>query len=313
MQMTIGSVRNYKLLTWILPFLLLIAARDLIKHQALLMVDRVQTVRMLSERIRSTGVHVRELPEMKNDLERLAHKKMEIASSLLGARSEAGLYELVMLKAQASNASILSITPRQQRAGGGFVELPLSIEATGGYYNLGQFVGAIENVNRLMRVEGLVMARDRSNRLTATIDLLVYRNADTLVDKAPGKGSQEAMFQKREQYLVDLEKALSVDIPASDNLFSFSGEEDPFGTVAAESVAPRGGVSALPKEATGLTLKGILWKETPLAILESLDGRTFIVKKGDSVNGLRIASITRTEVVIAAAQGNHVLHQYDKH
>ncbi|MBN1128444.1 MAG: type 4a pilus biogenesis protein PilO [Chitinispirillaceae bacterium] len=310
--MTIGSVRNYKLLTWLLPLLLLVALRDPVKQQAATMLDRLQTVRTLSERIRSTGVHVRELPEMKNDLERLAHKKMEIASSLLGARSEAGLYELLMLKARENNADIIAITPRQQRAGGDFVELPLAIEAAGGYYDLGRFVGAIENVNRLMRIEGLVMEKDREGRLTAAIDILVYRSADTIANKVPGRGRQEPPFQKREQYLADLEKALSVKIPVSDKLLSFTGGEDPFGAVAAAPVRKGTGVmKAPPKGGASIALKGILWKEPPLAILESLDGRTFIVRKGDTVNGLKIASITRTEVVVSSAQGNYVLHQYE--
>jgi Tfp pilus assembly protein PilO len=310
--MTLVSVRTYQWLTWLLPVLLVVLVRDVFKEQVLSMYGRITAVRTLAARIHKTGVHVRELPEMKNDLERLAHKKMEIASSLLGAKSEAGLYDLLMLKARESNVAIVSMTPRQQRVGGDFAELPLSIEAAGGFNDLGRFIGAIENVNRLMRVEKLSMEKDRDGRLTAAIELLVYRYSDTLGGREPGTNRQEAAFQKREQYLVDLDKALSVRIPLPKNTFTLTGRDDPFGTVAAGPAATRSAATAGPKEPLSLVLKGILWKEPPLAILEALDGRTYIVKQGDPVNGFKVSSITRNEVVIATPQGNHVLHQYDQ-
>jgi hypothetical protein len=239
---------------------------------------------------------------------------MAIASSLLGARSEASLYDLLMIKAAETDAAIVSVSPRPQRSNAGFAELPLAIEAAGTFNCLARFIAAIENVNRLMRIEELVMSKDREGRLSASLQLLVYRSIDSLAS-APktGKGAkrQETVYLRREQYRTDLERALAVEVPASSNAFNFSGQGDPFGAVAAGPAKKGPATAPPPKKPVGLTLKGILWKEPPLAILEALDGSTYIVKEGDPVNGFKVSSITRTEVVIAAPQGTYVLHQYE--
>ena len=311
--MTLVTVRNYKMLVWIMPVLLVVLMRGPLLDQAAAAYDHIKTIRLHSASIKKTGVTMGELPEMKNDFERLAHKKMAIASSLLGAGSEASLYDLLMLKAAETDAAIVSVSPRPQRSDEGFAELPLVIEAAGTFNGLARFIAAIENVNRLMRVEELVMSKDREGRLTASMRLLVYRSTDS-VSPAPktGKGGKhrDAAYLKGEQYREDLERALSVTIPATSNTYTFTGQGDPFGAVATGPVKKRP-AAAQTKKPIGLTLKGILWKQPPLAILEALDGSTYIVKQGDPVNGFKIASITRTEVVIATPQGNYVLHQYD--
>ena len=312
--MTLVTVRNYKMLVWIMPALLVALARDPLMDQAAAMYGHITAIRTHSASIHKTGVTVRELPDMKNDFERLAHKKMAIASSLLGAGSEASLYDLLMFKAMETGAAIVSVSPRPQRGDAGFAELPLAIEAAGTFNNLARFIAAIENVNRLMRVEELVMSKDREGRLTASMQLLVYRSIDS-ISPAPqsGKGGKrrEAVSLKRELYRADLERALSVEVPAQSNAFDFSGPGDPFGAVAAGPLKKGPATAQTPRKPVGLTLKGILWKQPPLAILEALDGSTYIVKQGDPVNGFKVSSITRTEVVIATPQGNYVLQQYD--
>jgi type IV pilus assembly protein PilO len=308
------SVRSYRLLVWVLPVFLVVAARGLFLRQAEIAYENVAAAVSTSARISSTGIYVRELPEMKNDLELLANKKMAIASSLLGARSEAVLYDLLMLKARETGVSIVSIAPRPARAAAGFTELPLTLEAAGSYDNLAQFTNAIETVGRLMRVEELVMGKDRTGALTATIRLLAYRYEDSLLAGAPKKGKQETVFEKREQYLTDLKSALSVALTPPVGAYTVSGRGDPFGAerIVAGNRSAKADSAAAKKSSIGLTLKGILWKEPPLAILETLDGRTFIVKPGDSVAGTVVSSITRNEITVVTPQGSHVLHQYDQ-
>jgi Tfp pilus assembly protein PilO len=312
--MTFGSVRAYRLLTWLLPVLIVVACRGLLLDRAAAVGNRLRTFRSLSERIDRTGIHVRQIPEMKNDFERLALKKMEIATSLLGKKSEASLYALIMATAQEAGVAVTVIVPRQERVAEGFLELPLSIEAAGTYGNLARFTGALENVGRIMRVEELAFEKERSGRLTESLRLLVYLYSDTLGGAVLQKGKPAVGFQNREEYLADLTEALRVSIGQSTKMHAFETLDDPFGAAAP---APAGAAQAAQapapaKEPPGLTLKGILWKEPPLAILESLDGRTFIVRQGDSAAGFRITSITRAEVTISSPQGTHVLHQYER-
>jgi Tfp pilus assembly protein PilO len=313
--MTVVTVRNYKMLVWIMPVVLVVLARSPLMDQITAMYGHIEAIRLQLASIKKTGVTIGELPGMKNDFERLAHKKMEIASSLLGAGSEASLYDLLMLKAAQTGAAIVSVSPRTtQRSNEGFAELPLSIEAAGTFNNLARFIAAIENVNRLMRIEELAMSRDREGRLTASMQLVVYRAQDSAFSAHKnGKDGKrrDAAYLKGEQYREDLKRALAVAIPATSNTYTFAGQGDPFGAVVSGPVKKGPVASQTPGKPLGLTLKGILWKQPPLAILEALDGSTYIVKEGDPVNGFKISSITRTEVVIATPQGNHVLQQYD--
>ncbi|MBN2036360.1 MAG: type 4a pilus biogenesis protein PilO [Chitinispirillaceae bacterium] len=313
--MTLATVRSYRLLTWLVPVFMVVLAQDLLTSGIKKAGARIVSMHSYSQKIRNTGVHIRELPEMKGDLERLAHKKMEIASSLLGARSEADLYELLMLKARETEAVIMTVAPRQPRPGEGFSEFPLTVEAAGPFNNLARFIAAVENLNRIMRVEELVMMKNRDGVLIASIQLLVYRYSDAMptpAQRASKKWQAESAFEKRDQYIADLEKALAVTIEIPANTFAFSGQGDPFGAFTTAQVKARTKTASPPTKPLDLILKGILWKDPPLAILEALDGRTFIVKRGDAVKGMKVSSISRTDITIAAPQGTYVLHQYDQ-
>jgi hypothetical protein len=95
--------------------------------------------------------------------------------------------------------------------------------------------------------------------------------------------------------------------------YTSSGKGDPFGASAVRAENNGGaGRSAIDttKKAIGLRLKGILWKDPPLVVLETIDGRTCIVKQGERINGFTLSSISKTEVTLTSPQGSHVLHQY---
>lgn len=310
--MTFISTRSYKILTPLLPVLVLLCAYSLLEKEINAIFSHVESIGTVSTKIRKTGTHIRELPEMKADFENLARKQAAIASSLFGSESESGLYELLMLKARDADVSIVSMTPRPRRAGTGFSELPLSLEVSGPYDNIARFTGMIENVHRLMRVDEFSMGKDRDGRIVAEIRLLVYMYADTgATPPSATKSKLEAAFQKRENYLAELQNVLQVQMPPPVFAYSPSGKSDPFGSFEPDRRTVRTAPSSDDaKRNIGMTLKGILWKDPPLAILETLDGRSFIVKKGETVNGFTVSSIGRTEVTIATPQGNHVLYQY---
>ena len=311
--MTIVSARSYRILTWLLPLLVVFTARDLLWTQCCEVYAHIVNIRAGSERIRKTGADVRELPEMKSDYEQLVRTKTKIASSLFGATSQTGLYDLLMQKAEEASVSIVAVSPRPQRTDAGFAELPLSLEVTGGFDNIALFINEIERVNRLMRVEELSMARDQAGRVLADIRLLAYMYSDTIGPFKTAKGKQDAAYQKRENYLADLQKALEVKIAPASFSYAPGTQGDPFGAARPEGATKTASVAApASKQPFGLTLKGILWKNPPLAILETLDGQTYIVQQGETVSGFKVSAISRTDVTILTPQGNHVLHQYDE-
>jgi Pilus assembly protein, PilO len=312
--MTLASARSFRILTWLLPVVIIFAARDALWTQCSAVYTHIVNIKAGAERIRKTGVDVRELPEMKSDYEGLVRKKTTIASSLFGASSQTALYDLLMEKAGEAGVAIVAVVPKPQRIEAGFADLPLSLEVAGGFDRLALFVNGIEKVNRLMRVEELAMAKDRGGRLVAEIKLLAYMYSGTLGPASAAKGKPEAPYQKREEYLGNLQKALEAKITPASFTYSPGAQGDPFGAAAAAggTKKPDGAVAAPSKQPFGLTLKGILWKNPPLAILETLDGRTYIVQQGETVSGFKVSAISRTDVTIAAPQGNHVLHQYDE-
>jgi Tfp pilus assembly protein PilO len=310
--MTVIATRSYRILTWLLPALVALSAYSWLEKEAGEIVSRVSAMGAVSAKIRKTGIHIRELPEMKTDYEKLVRKKAAIASSLFGAQSEAGLYELLLQKAREADVSIIAMAPRPQRTASGFTELPLSLEVAGGFDDIARFTGLVENVNRLMRVEELALSKDRDGRVVAAIRLLVYMYSDTSSLPPASKSKLDAAFQKRETYLAELENVLQVKISPPSYAFTPSGRSDPFGMTAGREKTNSGAANQADtsKQTLGMTLKGILWKEPPLAILETLDGRTFIVKKGETVSGFTISSIERGKVTVSSPRGTHVLHQY---
>jgi Tfp pilus assembly protein PilO len=305
------TTRTYSILVWLLPVLMVIGGRDLLFTRAGSVWSHYSSLRTSHDSIGAVALQVRELPAMKGDFEQLAEKKAAIASSLFGAKSEAGLYDLLMQKALESQVSIGTVSPHPRRSEAGFVELPLSLAVSGSFDNITRFVSSVENVSRLMRIEEVSMAKDRSGRLVAEIRLIAYMYSDTL-----GNARQpNSRVMSREEYRSLLKQALAVTIAAPANSYEPAGRGDAFGNAAVFDREKSAGTAPVEQETgntSGLTLKGILWKEPPLAIVETLDGRTRIVRQGETVSGYRISSISRSDVVIAGPRGNHVLQQYDE-
>jgi Tfp pilus assembly protein PilO len=311
--MTLLTPQSYRMLRWLMPVAVLFIARDFLWMQCENVYDHIVNIKAAAERIRKTGADVRELPEMKNDYEQLVRKKTKISSSMFGAESQTGLYDLLMQKAEDSKVSIVAVSPRQQKADAGFIELPLSIEVAGGFDDIALFVNAIEKVNRLMRVEEISFSKDQTGRLSAGIKVLAFLYSDTLGQAGGAKGKKEPAYQKRENYLADLRKALDVQIAPATFAYTPGEHGDPFGVVMTEGAKPATGAPpVVSNQQIGLTLKGILWKNPPLAILETLDGKTYPVQEGETVNGCKVVAIERSEVKIATPRGIHVLHQYDE-
>jgi hypothetical protein len=89
-----------------------------------------------------------------------------------------------------------------------------------------------------------------------------------------------------------------------------SGFDSPFrpvgrgGEVAAGSGGPRAGAGYTRKT---LSLKGILTKDNPLAILEDESGQTHIAGVGDTVESQKIVRIEATRVMLKDKSGSYEL------
>lgn len=67
-------------------------------------------------------------------------------------------------------------------------------------------------------------------------------------------------------------------------------------------------VSPAPLPVVRLTLRGTLKKETPLAILEDEQGKTYICKRGDTVMNWSVQEIQEDRVTLQGSRGKAVLN-----
>lgn len=88
--------------------------------------------------------------------------------------------------------------------------------------------------------------------------------------------------------------------------FSFSGSfQSPFGKASPAPAKRR--VSSAPREAVDLTLKGILTKTPPLAIIQDGSGRTHICKPGDAVGDYTVTAIDEEQARVRKGGRSYIL------
>jgi len=105
-----------------------------------------------------------------------------------------------------------------------------------------------------------------------------------------------------------VDRALALN-PAGDVRAATGGFENPFKPLSeahqALSTGPRREVA--PVSRPMLVLKGILYKASPLAILENSKGTTSILGVGDTLDSQSITAITRTSVTLKDKRGTYEL------
>jgi hypothetical protein len=101
-----------------------------------------------------------------------------------------------------------------------------------------------------------------------------------------------------------VEKALCLP-PAPAAVRYIGGVESPFKTVAQARQSEEPGTRAAPRAQARpkLALKGILYKNNPLAILEDANGKTSILGVGDTLNGQKVTAIGKTSVKLRDRHG----------
>ncbi len=300
-----GKVRTYRLLSILIPLLLLLVFRGMIGSR----IERVREAHSLArherQRIEDSGVRMRRLPELKADFESLARKKAEAASSLFPAASEASLYELLFVKSDEANATVASVSSLPKRRGPDYDEVPLRLQAIGTYNELSLLVNRIETSSRILHIENLNMSLNSKGELMAELEVTAYLQREDSSAAANRKNRLQPVTPQA--YLDALQKALHVRMARQDFVYA-PVANDPF----AAAPARRSGIrtAASSRETPNVKLKGILWKQPPLAVLESLDGQTLILREGDEIGGYRVQSIARAAVSLIGPKGTHILEQY---
>ena len=93
-----------------------------------------------------------------------------------------GLLEDITNRGLASGLDISSIALGDERAEEFYVELPINIEVTGSYHDLGGFVGGIASLPRIVTLHDFSIERDEDMGLKMSITAKTYRYRDLEAD-----------------------------------------------------------------------------------------------------------------------------------
>jgi hypothetical protein len=105
-----------------------------------------------------------------------------------------------------------------------------------------------------------------------------------------------------------VEKALGMQPPIASAPYT-GGFESPFRLVSEARMSDMAGehhTAPVPNRPR-LVLKGILYKSSPLAILEDSGGKTSILGVGDTISGQTVAGIGKTSVTLRDKRGTYEL------
>jgi len=138
------------------------------------------------------------------------------------------------------------------------------------------------------------------------ISLMAHLKTSSKVSGIPESARRAEAAVSGASSLVD--RALGLN-PAGDVRAATGGFENPFKPLSEAhqtlSSGPRR--EAVPASRPKLVLKGILYKSSPLAILENSKGTTSILGIGDTLDSQTIAAITRTSVTLRDKHGSYEL------
>jgi type IV pilus assembly protein PilO len=310
MRNKMNNIRSYKILQWLLPVFFLFLTRGILQSQWEEFQNSQRAVTAQQKKMEQTGLHIRKLPDLKKDFENLALKKVETSASLFDLNHQANIYEVLLVKAGENGVTLTNVSAGAAKKSDGYYELPVKIQVSGGFHVLGKYINIIENLSRLLRVQEILLSRDNDGNLSATLEVIAYLYDENKKEELAVK--QDLSGNTKPDYVENLQQALSAKISPSSYRYIASGE-DLFGNVRSDkrrmaTVQPDGKT----ENALRMRLKGILWKNPPLAILEMLDGKTWIVKTGDTIDNVKIISITPSDVTISSKTGSLVLQQYEK-
>jgi Tfp pilus assembly protein PilO len=134
-----------------------VAAAGLLMGRSLLLQPLQRQVKQLET--------ARQLEQQKAQLlDRLGLLEQNLAAyrpKLVARKDATALVELVSGAAAAAGLSLTSVTPEPTETRGGFVRLPLRIEARGTFHHAGRFISSLERTSQFLRVDAVrIEARD---------------------------------------------------------------------------------------------------------------------------------------------------------
>ncbi len=155
-QIVVGISSIVFLIIW-LPFFVVPQRESLADLQA-----RVKKVRSEVAEVRAKMV---QLPAMETELRQLASQYDSAVITTPPEEQLPELFEMIAQAARNSQVRLIGVKPKVEigqvtPGASGFLELPVQVDASGGYHQLGMFVDALERSKSLLRIEELKIQQD---------------------------------------------------------------------------------------------------------------------------------------------------------
>lgn len=192
----------------------------------------------------------------------------------LGQRAKGARLELVAAQPKDAAASprLIALGPQMQVR-----EVPLTLQLTGRYRGLGEFLAALDREPVLFSIRHLTITKAQAEGAQVQADLLLHLYLPASA-QAPASATQESVASELPVLAPSQQREAQAARAAA-----LGWSRDPF---------VRGGV---PGQVSGLTLSGILWDEAaPIAIINGEP-----VRAGDQVEGYRVVEITPERVSVS--------------
>ena len=116
-----------------------------------------QKVRTMAQDLKVLKEKIKKLPQMEKELEQMAGQYDPKMVTMLPEEQLPEFLQLITQAARTADVRLSNIKPVMEVSGlspspSGFLELPVRVDASGGYHNIGRFLDVLESSKALFRV-----------------------------------------------------------------------------------------------------------------------------------------------------------------
>ncbi len=284
--LSVASVLAFRLL-WVGPRRELVAMR------------RVELEQSRAEVVRARDAASR-LPELEADVERRRRRLAALRRALPGPHEAPALLRGLQGIAARSRLTMEAFTVEATRAGEPFEEWPVRLELTGGFHDLAAFLDEVSRLPRIVTVGRMSIRALAPGTPAATISVTCTATTYVLRESAPAGDASSAPPDVRATPASEPPTGERV-LPHRARPYDPDGRRDPFVNPLRRSASPE---TARPRGLAGvavdeLTLRGLVSVDGAyVAVLESGDGRSHLLRGGETLFDGSVRSVTAGGVVI---------------
>jgi len=143
-------------------------------------IKSLQTALQKREKLKNEYENIaRELPKFEKENKRLQNEFKQAAKKLPQKKEIATLIDSIYSAVNASRLKPIAFTPKKENHKEVYIEIPISLNVTGSYFELANFFDRIAKLPRIVNIRNLALKVSRSTRkkmiLNATFNAVTFR------------------------------------------------------------------------------------------------------------------------------------------